>query len=119
MTIGLLAAIPFMAQVVRLPTIFWWKNKEAQKNRRYGIDRRPCNDAAAGVSAFFASSSLQGPLLLSAQLAITVPGSLGSCAINSWFHQLLPTSGLGEFFGRRFLIGLAAPSHAARCSQAC
>jgi hypothetical protein len=33
--------------------------------------------------------------------------SIGACAINSWFHRLLPVSSLGYFFEKRLLIAAA------------
>jgi hypothetical protein len=40
-------------------------------------------------------------LLIAAQVAITLFGSIAGCAFNSWLHQLLAAQGLGALFSRR------------------
>jgi MFS family permease len=110
LTIGLLASIPFIAQAAQLPTIFLVERVRQRKLIGIGavtvarvvillLALLPFVDAAWQPVAW----------LIAGQLVIAVLGSVGACAINSWFHQLLPASNLGAFFGRRLLIaaGLA------------
>jgi hypothetical protein len=56
------------------------------------------------VLPFLPASAPRLGLLVTAQLLIAVLGSVAACAINSWFHQLLPAGSLGAFFGRRLII---------------
>jgi len=105
MTIGLLAAIPFMAQVVQMPTIYLVER--LRKRKLIGI---PALTVArllilsVGLLAIAPADSPRVGLLVVSQLAIALLGSVGACAINSWFHQLLPATSLGTFFGRRLLV---------------
>ena len=108
MTIGLLAAIPFMAQAAQLPTIFLVE----RIRRRKLIGVTSLNIARAiifllALLPFAAPASWRIPLLLLSQVGIALMGSVAACAINSWFHQMLPPTGLGAFFGRRLLIASA------------
>lgn len=105
MVIGLLAAIPFAAQAVQLPTIFIVeKFRQRKKIGVISLNLARLIILLLGLLPFFVPGPWQLPLLLAAQLAIAVLGSIAACAINSWFHQLLPPSGLGEFFSKRLLI---------------
>ena len=108
MTIGLLAAIPFLAQAVQLPTIYLVER--ARQRKLVGV-------TAVGVARliivllsllpFMTPAELRVPLLVTAQLLIAVLGSVAACAINSWLHQLIPAQSLGTFFGARLLVASA------------
>jgi len=108
MTIGLLAAIPFAAQAAQLPTIYLVER--VRQRKLIGI-------ASVGVARviivllsllpFIAATELRVPLLVTAHLLIAVLGSVAACAINSWFHQLIPAHNLGAFFGKRLLVASA------------
>lgn len=105
MTIGLLAAIPFMAQVAQMPTIYLVE--KVRKRKLIGI---PVLTVARviimllGLLALAPENSPRLALLVLGQGLIALLGSIGACAINSWFHQLLPAGTLGSFFGRRLLV---------------
>ena len=100
--IGLLSAVPFLAQVAQLPGIALIE--------RLG-ERRKIAVVAAGISRFLIGmlallvlvpdKTVALHLLVVAQIAITLFGSVAGCAFNSWLHQLLAAQGLGALFSRR------------------
>lgn len=108
--IGLLGAIPLIAQAAQLPALFL-----VERWRRRKLIGIPTLTLARLVILLLAvlpmlpSSEPRLTLLLLAQVLICVLSSAASCAINAWFHQLLPAAELGVFFSRRLLwaTGLA------------
>ena len=88
--IGLLAAIPFLAQLAQLPAVL--AIERLRERRRLAV-------AAVGAARLVIVSLALLPWLLdarwglaalvAAQLAITLLGAVAGCAINSWFHQFL------------------------------
>ncbi len=101
-TIGLLAAIPFLAQVAQIPGIALVERLRAR--------RRITVVAATAARALILALALlpwvddrgaQLALLLAAQLAVALLGAFAACALNSWLHQLLAGEGLGALFSRR------------------
>lgn len=100
--IGLLAAIPFIAQLAQLPAIAL-----VERLRQ----RRKISVIAVGVSRtiilglalipFIGNPAAQLGALIMAQLAITLLGSVGGCSLNSWLHQLLARQPIGALFSRR------------------
>jgi MFS family permease len=109
--IGLLAAIPFAAQAVQLPSTVLVER--VRQRKRIGV-------VALGLARLLvlllALLPLQDDprrallLLVGGQLAISVLGSVAGCAVNSWLHQLLPPNRLGSFFARRLLAATASAS---------
>ncbi|MGQ3096210.1 MAG: MFS transporter [Roseateles sp.] len=108
--IGLLGAIPFIAQAAQLPAMF-----VVERIRRRKLIGIPTITLARllilllAVLPMLPDSEPRLALLLLAQAFISVLSSAASCAINAWFHQLLSPSELGVFFSRRLLwaTGLA------------
>ena len=100
--IGLLAAVPFLAQVAQLPGVLLIE--------RFG-ERRKIAVVFAGIARFLIGTlallvlvpdkTTALHLLIAAQVFITLFGSIGGCAFNSWLHQLLAAQGLGALFSRR------------------
>jgi MFS family permease len=110
MTIGLLASIPFIAQAAQLPTIFLVERVRQRKLIGIGaVTAARLVILCLALLPFAGGEHWPVALLVASQFVIAVLGSIGACAINSWFHQLLPASNLGSFFGKRLLIaaGLA------------
>lgn len=106
MLIGLLAAIPFAAQLAQLPAIAFVER--VRQRKRIGVWALSVARAlilATAVLPWLRDPELQRALLVASQLAITVLSSFAACAVNAWFHQLLPAQGLGRFFGQRLLAG--------------
>lgn len=105
--IGLLAALPFFGQAAQLPAAVL---VESVRQRR-----RICVIAVT-VARFllmcmavlpWLSRSLALYALIALQLAVCILNAVGSCAANSWLHQLVPHEQLGSFFSRRLLAGTA------------
>ena len=100
--IGLIAAIPFFAQFAQLPAIALLER--VRQRRKVAV-------IAAGLSRsmIFALAAIpylgdppkQLAALILAQLMITMCGSVGGLAMNSWMHQLLADEPLGALFARR------------------
>jgi MFS family permease len=59
------------------------------------------------VLPFLPDRSAALSALLVFQALISVLVATGSCAVNSWFHQLIPREELGRFFSRRLFWGTA------------
>src|SRR4051812_22015267 len=100
--IGLLAAIPFLAQVAQLPGIALIE-KLGQRRKiavvSVGISRLMIAALAALVLLPDKKTALH--VLLAAQITITLFGSVAGCSVNSWMHQLLASQGLVALFSRR------------------
>jgi len=100
--IGLISAVPFLAQVAQLPGVLLIE--------RFG-ERRKIAVVFAGIARFLIGTlallvlvpdkMTALHLLIVAQVFITLFGSIGGCAFNSWLHQLLAAQGLGALFSRR------------------
>ena len=109
-SIGLLGAIPFIAQATQLPAIYL-----VERFRLRQLIGVPLLTVARLVILALAclpllpSGGSRLAWLIAAQAAISVLGSVAACAINSWFHQLLPPADLGAVFSKRLLwaTGLA------------
>lgn len=103
--IGLLAAIPFFAQLAQLPAIAFVE-RFRQRKRIGVIALTVARLAIFGLVLlpFVDDPRLRLTLLVLAQVAVAALSSFAACAVNSWFHQLLPTERLGAFFGRRLLV---------------
>lgn len=108
MQIGLLAAIPFLAQATQLPATLLIER--VRLRRRIGV--LAITAARLVVLAMAALPFLQRDdralnLLIAAQVLIAGLNAVGGCAVNSWLHQLIPPEGLGQFFSRRLFYGTA------------
>jgi MFS family permease len=100
--IGLLAAIPFFAQLAQLPAIALVER--VRQRRKIAVAAVTISRLMIALLALVAlmpdhMSALY--TLLIAQVCITVFGSIGGCSLNSWMHQLLAREGLGALFSRR------------------
>ena len=109
-TIGLLAAIPLIAQAVQLPAILLVERLR---------DRRRITVAAVTAARVlilglalvpYLVESARLASLLVAHLLISILGSIAGCALNPWLQQLLPVQGLGAFFARRLFWATALGS---------
>lgn len=100
--IGLLASVPFLAQLTQIPTIVLVERLRA---------RRPIAVICLGLSRFLLIPMAFLPLLESRELAqwlLVIGTALGAalgaaagCGWNSWIHDLVPERILGAFFSRR------------------
>ena len=106
--VGLLAAIPFLAQAAQLPATVLIER--VRRRRLIGVasvtGARVLILSLAPVPLLLDAATAL-PVLIAAQAAIAVLHAVGGCAVNSWLHQLIPHDALGRFFARRLLWGTA------------
>lgn len=107
--VGLLAAIPFIAQAAQLPAIVLVE--KLRQRRRIGVltisAARVLVLALAAVPFLPAGTLSPLAAVVALQVGISVLVAVGSCAVNSWLHQLVPGQQLGAFFSRRLFAGTA------------
>lgn len=100
-TIGLIAAIPLLAQLGQVPAVALIER--LRQRRKIAV----LAVLAARVLIVFLMLLPWLPpetrvgALLALELAITVLGSFAGCSISSWFHQLLAGENLGALYARR------------------
>ena len=100
--IGLLAAIPFFAQFAQLPAIALVERlRQRRKIAVFAVSVSRAMILALAAIPFIGDPPLQLAALILAQLLITMCGSIGGLAVNSWMHQLLANEPLGDLFSRR------------------
>ncbi len=106
--IGVLAAIPFIGQAVQLPAIALIERvRERRKISVFSVTVSRTLILMLAALPFLPAIEARLSFLLTAQLGITILGSLAGCAVNSWLHQLLPREGLGAFFSKRLFWATA------------
>jgi MFS family permease len=110
--IGLLAAIPPLAQLIQIPAIYLVE--------KYRVRRAICVYATASSRLFWLGIALI-PFLFSIEAGLTFLmvalflyaafGAIGSSSWNPWMHDLLPQDRLGAFFSKRMslAVGLGIP----------
>lgn len=100
--IGVLAAIPFFAQIAQIPAIALVERlRQRKKIAVLAVGASRLLIASLAALTLVPDDATRLALLLFAQVAITVLGSVGGCSLNAWMHQLLAGEGLGELFSRR------------------
>jgi MFS family permease len=100
--IGVLAAIPFFAQIAQIPAIALVERlRQRKKIAVVAVSASRVVILSLALIAFVPDGRARLGLLLAAQAAITVMGSVGGCSLNAWMHQLLAGEGLGALFSRR------------------
>jgi MFS family permease len=99
--IGVLAAIPFLAQLLQIPAVVLierWRSRRAVSVWSSGIGR--CFLLASAVAPLLGPEL--GVLTLIAALAVHQgTAAVSGCAWNSWMRDLVPPTEYGRFFGRR------------------
>lgn len=105
--VGLIAAIPFLAQVFQVPGILLVER----------LRRRRVVTVAAAVGARVALLVVAGAFLLPAPWGLwalvgglaaqSACGAVAGCAWNGWMRDLVPQRCLGRFFGRRLFVTTA------------
>jgi MFS family permease len=100
--IGLIAAIPFLAQLGQLPAIVLIeRTRQRRKIAVTVVAAARLIILAFSVIPFLPEGPIRLQALVGAQIAITLFGSFAACAINSWFHQLLAGEDLGALYAQR------------------
>ncbi len=99
--VGLLAAMPFLAQLLQLPAIQLverWRQRKRIAVLSSLIGRTML--AAMAALAFFSGTTAL-LIFLAAQMLLCGLGAIGGCAWNAWIRDLAPDDRLGEVFARR------------------
>jgi MFS family permease len=100
--IGLLAAIPFLAQLSQLGAMALVERvRERRKITVLAVSASRALILGLALIPFLPGRSLQLSALVGAQVAIALLGSVAGCALNSWLHQLVPRDSLGALFSKR------------------
>ena len=104
-TIGLLAAILPLSQLIQIPAIYLVE--------RYRKRRLICVTATS-INRFFLVPIALIPLILQGKVALgvlvaaltlhTSIGAISLCSWNSWMRDLIPQDRLGDFFGKRMSL---------------
>ncbi len=106
--VGLLAAIPFLAQASQVPATLLIER--VRLRRRIGVLSITAARFVVLAMAVLPLMQGRGPVLMAligAQVLIATLNAVGGCAVNSWLHQLIPHERLGRFFSRRLFFGTA------------
>jgi len=103
--IGLLAAIPFLAQVFQIPAIYL---VEKVRNRKaiclgFSATSRAFWILIALIPFLFWGTGGLTALILSLLLFAAL-GAVSGCSWNSWMRDLLPQNILGSVFSRRLML---------------
>lgn len=116
--IGLLAAIPHLAQLAQVPGVLLVDRLQNRKLVSFGASLLS-RFAWLGVAAapLFLSNEATLVVLVFGLMVISGLAALSNCGWNSWMHDLVPGDELGVFFGRRLswatATGIAASLSAA------
>jgi MFS family permease len=99
--IGVLAAIPFLAQLLQIPAVALierWRSRRSISVWSSGVGR--CFLLGSAIAPLLGPDL--GILVLIGGLAVhQATAALSGCAWNSWMRDLVPPSEYGRFFGRR------------------
>ena len=99
--VGILAAMPFLAQLLQLPAIQLverWRRRKRIAVLSSLVGRTML--AVMAVLAFFSGTTAL-LIFLGAQMLLCGLGAVGGCAWNSWMRDLAPDDRLGDVFARR------------------
>lgn len=105
--VGLLAAIPFLAQLLQLSGIVLVERFRRRRRLAVGANAlgRLCLLGVA-LGAFLPANLALGLLIVMLIVQASL-GAIGSCSWNSWIRDLIPPDRLGGYFSRR-LSGMTA-----------
>jgi MFS family permease len=100
--IGLLAAIPFLAQISQLAAIALIERvRQRRKIVFLAVTVARTLILSLALVAFADGPRLQLSLLVVVQAAISLSGAIAGCAFNGWVHEVVPRETLGTLFSRR------------------
>lgn len=100
--IGLLAAIPFLAQLSQIAAVALVEQvRQRRKITVLAVTASRTLILGLALIPFLPERPLQLGVLVAAQVAIALLGSIAGCSLNSWLHQLVPRESLGALFSKR------------------
>ena len=109
--LGVLAAIPFLAQLGQLPAVLLIER--LRERRRIALTVvTAARVLILGLAAlpWAVAPELRLAALVAAQVAITLLGAFAGCSINSWFHQMLAGRDLGALYAERLFWSMVVGS---------
>jgi len=109
--IGLIAAIPFLAQFLQLPAVYLVEHFRARKVISIGFSgiSRVFWLLIAAIPLLFTAPSGSGLYLLVAALLLYAGlGAVSGTSWNSWMRDLIPQKILGSVFSRRLMFASGA-----------
>jgi MFS family permease len=102
--IGLLAAIPFLAQLAQTPAILLVE--KLRERKRIAVLSSIIGRSMMAIMALLPlAGSFALPLLVLTTLILCVMGAVGGCAWNAWMRDLAPENRMGDIFARRTVYG--------------
>jgi MFS family permease len=105
LAIGMLAAIPFLVQVLQLPaTVLVERYRRRKRLSVLLLGAARLIILTIALLPLWPDAPVV-PLLLLGKFAVAALSTIGACALNSWIHQLLAGQALGSFFSRRLAAG--------------
>jgi len=104
-TIGLLAAIGPLCQILQVPAIFLI-DKLGRRKLLVVLSCYTGRLALMGVAAlpFLVPDALRVPLLLVCLAVYFGAGAIAGCAWNSWMRDFVPEASMGSYFARRLAM---------------
>ncbi|HEY9024787.1 MAG TPA: hypothetical protein VIP05_10825, partial [Burkholderiaceae bacterium] len=104
--IGLLAAIPYITQVLQLPaTVLVDRLGRRKRLSVWLLAGARLVILGLALVPLWPNTAATVPLLLAGKAAICAFSAVAACALNSWMHQLLGGRPLGSFFSNRLMMG--------------
>ncbi|HYG55984.1 MAG TPA: MFS transporter [Burkholderiales bacterium] len=118
--IGLIAAIPFLAQVAQLPAVVLIERlRQRRKLAVLVVTAARLLILSLALLPWLVEGTTRLWIVVAAQVLITLLGAMAGCAVNSWFHQLLAGRELGSLYAQRLFwstvlasLGALAAGHA-------
>lgn len=103
--VGLLAAIPALAQLVQIPAIYFVEKYRARKIiSLYASGSSRIFWIIIALIPFLFNTGVGIVILILALLFLSALGAVSSCSWNSWMRDLVPQDQLGSFFSRRMKL---------------
>jgi MFS family permease len=105
--IGVLAAVPFIAQLLQIPAVFVierWRSRRRVSVWSSGIGR--CFLLASAATPFLGGNAAVVALIATVAVHQSM-AAVSGCAWNSWMRDLVPATEYGRFFGRRTAVTTA------------
>jgi MFS family permease len=107
--VGLLAAIPLLAQLIQIPSIYLVERVRVRRalSVSFSSTGRAFWLLIAVIPLFVLPPGMALVWLLVALLMQSALGAVSSCSWNSWMRDLIPQQRLGAFFGKRMALATA------------
>ncbi len=105
--VGILATIPFLANVIQIPAVFLVEKLRVRKSITVLASALSRSLWLVIASVQFIAEGFEIPLIIVLLVALSLLASIGSCSWNSWMNDIVPKKSLGNFFSRKMLMSTA------------